>query len=345
MFDLLDIQREINNRSFYEFVKYFWQDVDTSEYIDNWHIEYLCSIMQEAFEKWQRKENAIDIIINIPPGTSKTMICSKLFNAWVWTIEPKVKFITCSYSDNISKSNGMKTRDLISSDRFRQMYKLKLKKDNNNKAEFENTKGGYRLSLGIGGSLTGRHGDFIIFDDPENPKMAYSEAHREQSKQGLITLSTRKTDKLRSITIVIQQRLSFADVTSVLLAREKEYKHICLPAIVTDDIKPEHIKERYINGYLDPIRLNEEALNNNKIDLGIDAYFCQFLQAPANEKNGIFKKEWFNFYKEITYKECYIFVDTAQKTKEYNDYSAFGVFAVVNDNLYLLEIVNKNGYL
>ena len=171
--------------------------------------------------------------------------------------------------------------------------------------------------------------------------MAYSEAHREQSKQGLITLSTRKTDKLRSITIIIQQRLSFADVTSVLLAREKEYKHICLPAISTDDIKPEHIKERYINGYLDPIRLNEEALNNNKIDLGIDAYFCQFLQAPANEKNGIFKKEWFNFYKEITYKECYIFVDTAQKTKEYNDYSAFGVFTVINDNLYLLEMVQK----
>jgi predicted phage terminase large subunit-like protein len=341
MISLLQLQKELNNRSYYEFVKYFWSVVDTSKFIDCWYIKDLCDILQEIVLKNIRKEKARDLLINIPPGTSKTMIVVRLLNAWAWTISPKLKFISCSYSDELAEEGSMKTKELVLSEEYRAMYSVKIKKNRSSNSNFENYDGGRRIAVGIKGSLTSRHGDILIFDDPENPKMAHSEAERKTSKQGLSTLSTRKTDALASVTIVIQQRLHPEDVSSVVLGTWKDFDHISLPAIYNENIKPEAWKEKYIDGkYLNKIRLGDEALEKLKSSLGSRDYFAQIMQDPSDEQGGLLKRDWFKFFDNIEYKECFMIIDTAQEKKEQNDFTAIGIFARIGQYLYMLEMYN-----
>ncbi len=49
--------------------------------------------------------------------------------------------------------------------------------------EFHTTRGGYRLSTSVGGTLTGLGGNFILIDDPMKAGDAYSEAQRKAVKE------------------------------------------------------------------------------------------------------------------------------------------------------------------
>ncbi len=67
-------------------------------------------------------------------------------------------------------------------------------------------------------------------------------------------------------------------------------KHICLPAEVSDNVKPKELKEKYINGLLDPVRLDNEVLEEARIDLGSRGYAGQYEQTPASEAGNIVQK-------------------------------------------------------
>jgi hypothetical protein len=47
----LAIQRELNNRSLYEFMQYFWDLVSPHKFSPNWHIELLCKELETVAEK------------------------------------------------------------------------------------------------------------------------------------------------------------------------------------------------------------------------------------------------------------------------------------------------------
>ena len=78
--------REMGNRSFFEFFKFFWPEISNEELKVNWHIETLCNELQIMAERVANNEPRLyDRIINVPPGTSKTSICSVMFPVWCWT--------------------------------------------------------------------------------------------------------------------------------------------------------------------------------------------------------------------------------------------------------------------
>src|SRR5690606_35524682 len=109
------------------------------------------------------------------------------------------------------------------------------------------------------------------------------------------TLSTRKTDRMRSVTIGIMQRLHEDDPTGrALKERPESIHHICLPAEVSDLVSPEYLKGNYINGLLDPNRLGVEALERLRVNLGSYGYAGQISQNPSPEGGGQLKKAWFN---------------------------------------------------
>jgi predicted phage terminase large subunit-like protein len=344
MISLLQLQKELNTRSYYEFFKYFWDSIETVPFCDNWHIKYICDELQKVAERnIKGLPKQYDLIINIPPGSSKSLIVTIMFNAWVWTLAPEKRFITSSYSNSLSVEHSLKTRDLIMSDKFKAMYDIKLRKDKNNKSGYKNTRGGERTATSTGGMITGIHADFLIADDLINPKNATSEVERLNANEFLSkTLSTRKTNKDNTVTILVMQRLHEDDPTGFLLSnKEKQIKHICLPAEITDNISPQECKDYYINNLLDINRMPAQVLKNMLIDLGSQGYAGQILQSPYNADGNIFKLEWLQYYNDISYNDCYIFADTAQKTGQNNDYSAIGVFTVKEHKLYMIEMFRK----
>ena len=307
------IQRELNNRSFFEFFVYFWDVISSETLVCNWHLEYLCGEVQEAVERVSRGEAKLqDILINIPPGTTKTTILSIMLPVWCWTNWYWMRLITASYSASLSLESAETARDIIRSDKFKEIYpELRIKDDKDTKSNYRIEKvtrnekneevvlrGGNRFTTSVGGSLTGYHGHILLVDDPLNPNEAVS-------KQILYTtnywvdnvLSTRKVDKDVTLTIVVMQRLHENDPAGHLIRKKGEaLKQYCLPGDLLTGLqylKPKSLVRNYIDGLLDPIRLSRKALNEMEQDLGQYGYAGQVDQNPVPPGGGMFKVDGF----------------------------------------------------
>ena len=174
------VKAELCKRDFFYFVQEFWSEIIPDEPVYNWHIQYLCDELQKVVEKVANREaKEYDLVINIPPGTSKSTICTVMLPAWAWLIDPSIRNLTGSYSASLSTDHALKSRDIIKSDKFKKYFpSIEIKHDQDNKTHYKNTKGGERYATSVTGTVTGFHAHLIIIDDPLNPKGASSEADR-----------------------------------------------------------------------------------------------------------------------------------------------------------------------
>jgi predicted phage terminase large subunit-like protein len=334
---------ELCRRSFYRFFLEFWDVLESETLVDNWHIQAICDELQEVAERVIRREpRENDIVINVPPGTSKSTIVTVMFPAWLWIRDASLRIISTSYSSALSINHAIKSRDLIKSDKYQKMFDLELKEDQAGKSHYKNTKGGERIATSTGGTVTGFHAHFIILDDPLNPKEAESDAERKTANDYIqSTLNTRKVDKNISVTILVMQRLHDDDPTAKMLEKKK-VKHICLPAELGDGVKPVSWREYYTNGLLDPIRMGKDTLADMKRDLGSYGYAGQFMQQPSPASGGIWKKEWFNVVPNASFPERLESLgtdwDLAYTKNMDNSASAWVVAGLLGTDIYIQEV-------
>ncbi|MDR2474602.1 MAG: hypothetical protein LBD45_01975, partial [Bacteroidales bacterium] len=146
-------------RSFFYFVKTFWSVIIAETPVYNWHIEYLCRELQDlSVAIVGRQKKPYDLIINIPPGTTKSTITTIMFPAWLWTQDATLRIITNSYSADLSIEHAVKSRDIILSDKFRRLFpEIVLRRDKSAKSSYENTATGARYTTSTGGTITGKH--------------------------------------------------------------------------------------------------------------------------------------------------------------------------------------------
>lgn len=155
---------ELCNRRFYRFFLEMWETIETVELVPNWHIEYICDQLQEVYEIWARGESQYDVLINVPPGSSKSTIVTQAFPAWLWVKNPSIRCISSSYSGDLATAHAVKTRDMLRSDKFNRLFpgKVEFKADTDGKTHYKNTSNGERFVTSTGGRVTGMHGDFIL---------------------------------------------------------------------------------------------------------------------------------------------------------------------------------------
>ncbi len=336
--------------SFFRFVQEFWEEIIPETPVYNWHIPYLCDELQKVSENvFERKEKLYDLLINIPPGTTKSTIVTIMWPAWLWTIDPTLRIISNSYAGDISTEHSMKSRDIITSDKYKLLFpEVVLRKDKSGKQAYDNTQNGARYTTSTGGAITGKHAHIIINDDPQNPKQAESEAHRKQAEDHTKTLASRKVNKSVTVTVTVMQRLHTKDVSGYLLEKKSDMlKHIKLPAEITEKTKPvpEELSKHYKDNLLDPIRLDRKALEEAKVDLGTRGYNGQFLENPTSEGGDIFKKEWFNIisldaFSKIKNRQripVHFFLDTAYTENNENDPTGIIPTCKIGNDLYILD--------
>lgn len=338
--------REKCKKSFYYFMRTFWSTIISETPVWNWHIEFLCGELQQmSYNLVSRLPKEYDLLINIPPATTKSTITTVMFPAWLWTQDPSLRIISNSYSGDLSTEHASLSRDIITSEKYKMLFpEVRLRKDKSGKGAYANTKHGQRNTTSTGGTITGKHAHVIINDDPLTPKQADSEAYRYEANRHIGTLASRTTDKEVAVTITIMQRLHEEDVAGTLLKKGTEtLKHICLPAEIANNVKPEHLKEKYKDGLLDPVRLNRGVLAEQKNTLGSMTYAGQYGQDPVVEGGNIIKKEWFgkisaedfaNLYKR-TYPTIHFFVDTAYTDKKENDPTGIIGAVKIQNNIYI----------
>jgi predicted phage terminase large subunit-like protein len=315
------VTRELNDRSLYDFLQYFWPVIAASyQFQPNWHIELLCQELEKlAYRVGARLPREYDLIINVPPGSTKTITCSIMFPAWCWTKWPWMRFITASYSSPLSLESAEYCRDLIRSPQFQALYpEIEIKEDKDTKSNFKIVKkvfkapgrvpqlvvGGGRYSTSVGGTLMGFHGDILIVDDPLNPQQAVSETELANANRWMEqTLPTRKTSKEITPTILIMQRLHQDDPAGHILAKQKEnIRHICLPGEILnyeERVNPKELIRFYKDNLLDPVRLSWKVLEDLEADLGQYGYAGQIGQYPTPPGGGMFKVDNFETVYEL----------------------------------------------
>ena len=281
----LYLDRIFLQSNFYEFFKFFWTAINNETLIDNWHIKYLCDELQSVAERvFRREKKEYDLIINIPPSMSKTSILNIYFPLWCWVNDYTIPFISVSYSYQLSINISERCRDVMRSDLFKKyFFDVKIKEDSDTKQLFrvvkDNQVGGFRYATSVGGTISGIHGHFILLDDPVNAVDALSDTMIRNTNDWLDNvIFSRKVDNDVSVVILIMQRLHENDPTGYLLEKNKNIKHICLPALLSENIQPNDLKKYYIDDLLDRERLSKEILEHKRIEMGDYAFAMQYLQ-------------------------------------------------------------------
>lgn len=342
---LTEIKAERCRKSFYYFFKEFWGEIEHATLVDNWHIKFVCDKLQEVTERMMRGEKVErDLIINIPPGTTKSTMCTVMLPAWCWTKMPEARVISGSYSGGLSTGHAGKSKDVIESDKYREWFpRVSIRQDYSGKGHYMNEHGGERYTTSTKGTVTGKHAHLIIVDDPMNPKIAASDKERFAANEFITqTLPSRKVDKEIVPTIIIMQRLHVDDPTGNLLDLEPEqWEHVCLPAELADNVKPESARENYIDGLLDPVRMDRDVLDKFLTRLGSYAYAGQFEQRPVPKEGGIWKENYFNIIKreDIPARMNRVATDwdLAYTSKEKNSASAFVTSGYFNNRMYIIN--------
>ena len=345
--------RQILPYDFYAFFEEAWHIIEPSTpFQANWHIEYLCSQLQEVVMRVGRREHREkDIIINVPPGSTKTTLATIMLHPWAWTNFPGMKFISASYDGPLATGHATKSRDIIESDWYQQLFgdKIQLKRDMNRKTEYTNTAAGMRYSTSVRGGVTGKHADIIIIDDPIDPRRVASDVTLNECIEWYDhTLSGRNTDERITTRIIIMQRLHELDLTGHLLKDPQDYQHYCFPGELTPDVKPPAKALKYVNGLLDPVRIGNKSLARHRKKLGSMGYAGQILQSPQSPGGNIIKEKYFRTFRMADLDKIYadtgttpvwdFVVDGAMTAKQINDPS--GIFAYTNyaNNTYIRSV-------
>ncbi len=347
----INLERKIYKQSFFEFYKVAFAQLHPGQpYYDNWHAKYLCDLLQEeTFRVLERRPREKDIIVNIAPRSSKSMIISVIWPVWSWTINPVFKFLTCSYSDTIATILARQSRDLIQTRWFQRLYgnRVKLRTDLSGAGHFGTDKGGYRYAFGLDGTVTGVGGDFLVLDDPQNPKKANSEVERESTiERWNATISNRLNQLDIGSRIIVMQRLHLRDIVGYLLDPKfgvPEYiRHICIPAEYDKEmVKPAELKKFYDekNGLFWPDRFSVQTLMMERRK-GSLYYAGQFQQRPVPAEGNIFKRAWFDIIdpemikRDVGSHPIHFYIDTAYTEDN-----------VENDPSGILSVFEKEGVL
>lgn len=286
---LEQIRASIARDSLADFQRQAWELVEPeTPFAWNWHLDELCAVL-EAVARGEKKK----VIINVPPGTSKSLTASVFFNAWIWASRPAARVLTASYSAHLTIRDNIRMRSIVTSPWFRRHFPdLKLSSDQNAKEKFETTAKGWRIATSVGGFATGEHPDFILIDDPLSADQARSDAERESANTWLDrTISTRGVSRGAAI-VLISQRLHQEDCPGHLLAKGG-WDHVMFPMRFDPKRADPRDHRTEPGALLWPGLFTEEKVRSMEIDLGPYGAAGQLQQAPSPEGGGLFKRSWF----------------------------------------------------
>jgi len=342
--DPTPIHAEQCKRNFSKFIKEFWETVTTDALLWNWHIDLLATELSKlAYQVSLGLPRKYDLIINIPPGTTKSIACSVMFPVWCWVNWHWMRFIAASYSAELALEQAELSRDIVRSDKFQQYFpELSIKRDKDTKSNFKVVKqnpngtiaiGGSRYSTSVGGTLTGFHGHILLVDDPLNPHLAASDVELRKANRWIgQTLSTRKVDKAVTVTVLIMQRLHQDDPSGHLLAKKKNIRHICLPGEIATFrafVKPVELIDNYVDDLLDPTRMPWPVMEDMEADLGQYGYAGQVGQNPSPPGGGMFKTDHLQYLSSmpspVNLVQSVRFWDKAGTTEKENKRAAWTV--------------------
>lgn len=350
------------------FCRVFFRSRDGARFIVNRHHDLIAAALDRVF----RGESS-RLIINIPPGYTKTEMVVILAIARGLAQNPRSKFLLLSNSEDLALENSLKARDTIQGELYQALFPMTLRADSKAKGRWYNEHGGGVQAAPAGGQVIGfRAGRMepgfsgaILIDDPLKPDDARSDAKRNRINVRYNTTIASRLAHEKVPIILVMQRIDDDDLSAYLLGggSGEHWDHLEIPAEVPVERGPypeefshgKQIAYALASGPLWPYKHDQPTIDELKTNPRTAGTFsAQYQQRPAPPGGSIFRDPWWRYFDRvdlvrsiiyfeggetrIQYKA--IFADTAQKLKESNDWSVFELWAKGEDGrIYLLDLV------
>lgn len=296
--------------------------------------QWLHTAIAEQLERVEKGEIK-RLMLFVPPRHGKSQLASIDFPAWFLGRHPEKEIITSSYSAELAQDFGYKTRNLVNSQEYQELFQTKLRDDSKSKAKWLTQEGGGYTAVGVGGAITGRGADILIIDDPvKNREEAESKVVRNKIWNWYTSTAYTRLEKNAAV-ILIMTRWHMDDLAGRLLQAEKEggdkWEVVKFPAIAIQDEK-----HRNAGDALWPEKYNIEALQSIKKTVGTYDWSSLYQQNPVLSETQEFKEE---YYKYRTFEEVealdtrnVLTLDTAISQKASADYNGYCLNFIDREN-------------
>lgn len=352
------------------FTRRFFKPRMGFKFMVNWHHEYIAWLIDEVV-----KGNIANLVINVPPGAGKTELTTNLIARGI-AKNARSRFLYLSFSQSLVEDVSATARNIVKSEDFQRMWGTDISSSTDAKASWKTTVDGYDAghvyAASMGGQVTGRRAGTladegftgcIILDDPLKPEDAFSKTARDKANRKILnTINSRKAKSDTPI-IMIMQRLHVEDPTNFVMTGNVpgEWEQVSIPALIDDAYiatLPEHIRkmvpldvERDEKGrqsywprkesLKSLLQLEKGGEDKNGATVSRYTFSSQYQQEPKKLGGDLIKAEWFGYYNQLPpLLWRAIYVDTAQKIKEHNDFTVFLLVGMGTDGkLYLIDLL------
>jgi predicted phage terminase large subunit-like protein len=283
------LDAELGRRSLREFVRLAWRHIESVPFVDGDHIRVLCEDLEDLY--FGRIRNLVE---NLPPGMSKSTICSVLWPVWCWIQDPSLVILSLSYSLSNATRDATKSLKLIHDGWFQARWPHVRCAPNAAVAECASSAGGWRYAFPTAGQIMGKHPDIIIIDDPIAPKdvtpLSLVWCREVFWRQ---TLSSRRRDPNTVRRVCTMQRIHVEDLSGYF---ERQGWTVRRLPMRFESAHADPKDWRTTEGeLLCPERSNEQATSELERDMGGQfsrTAQAQLQQRPVPEGGAIIKSDW-----------------------------------------------------
>jgi len=319
----------------------------STQFLVSWHHELVAEYLTLAAAGQIRR-----LILNIPPRFTKSRLATVLWPCWLWARHPETNWIFGSYASELSTDHSRDRRTVLQSEWYQRLWgsRVEFAADQDRKTVYQNLNRGTMFSTSVGGTVLGMGADFIVVDDPHNPRQVLSDVERLEAGRWFDQqLSTRLNNPATGVIVVIMQRLHEDDLTGHVIQRG-QWTHVSLRAEAEEDetiVFPlsGRVVQRKRGDALDPARFPKPVLDAQLAIMGSWAYAGQFQQRPVPLGGGIFKEIWFKDRWTVLperFEELVQSWDCAFKETKDADFVCGGLWGRVGAKFYLIDQVREH---
>lgn len=335
-----------------EFARRAWHIVEPSvEYRHNWHVDEIATHLAACVAGYHTdKIDARKLVINVPPGSMKSLLISVFLTPWIWTFNPGFQVGYASHDIKLVQRDARKALMLLESEWYQRRWpEVKLRTNSQSEVVCYTKAGGLRYGTTVESGIVGFHFDLKVVDDPTKPldamgTSAVTAVQLEKVKQWWNgTLSTRNKDPANARYCLIMQRLHENDLAGHLIATDSptvlrlpmrfEPENRCWNEGIGGD-------RRMLEGQLLwPERFPEASVAKLERDLGVYAS-AQLQQNPISADGEVFKGIWFKYWTELPkFSYHYLSVDCSFASTSASDFVSIQVWGKSGPNFYLVHEV------
>ena len=336
----INLDTYINLRArddFLTFVKVFAPTL-VSDFKMGKHIKLLCSKLQGVVDGDIKR-----LMVFLPPRSSKSLICSKLFPAWYIGNFSNHEIMSVSHSDQLASDFGRTVRDIVNTEKFQRIFKgVALRSDVKAAGKWKTNKNGSYYAAGVRSQVAGRGANIALLDDVMSEEDSFSQTGRKYIKEWYPAGLRTRLMPNGSI-IIINTRYHYDDLCGWLLKQEKTaeqntypWEVISIPAWLNEEAA--ELLDLPVGSSYFPEWKSDEILRIDEQEIrasnGARYWNSLYMQDPSPDDGGIIKKKYIQWWEYEDPPECEFIIqtyDTAFSTSRTADFSVIQTWGIFHD--------------